>query len=96
MLPESELKRIKNCHPDRGDAHQILIRENKRVARELEAQLWYERLGKFAEMQDLVVIGGDKWYCMPNKTWQRYESKGTGKIITITTPELINEFLKIK
>tara|TARA_R110000868_G_scaffold247511_3_gene503880 strand:+ start:1226 stop:1495 length:270 start_codon:yes stop_codon:yes gene_type:complete len=65
-----------------------------------EASLWYERMGKFAEMQGKIWIGDCIWsYDRVSKKWSSYlPSKRIidREVIYATTPELINEFLKIK
>ena len=102
-LPKSELKRIdeameanlpmqeyyqSNFGRGLAEAKRITFVEGVRI----EAFLWYERMGKFAEMAGVVTIGDERWvhvnkvgvwFCNMNKP-------------SITTPELINKFLKIK
>lgn len=90
MLPKSEKLRIKEEHSDFEifpEFQPIAIAQ--RSAAEDEAELWYERMGKFAEMAGAVTIGDERyihvsmvgfWYCNKDKA-------------ALTTPELITEFL---
>ena len=58
----------------------------------MEASLWYERMGKFAEMQGEIIIG-HRSFSFDGPVWVEFY---TNPLIKLTTPELINEFLKIK
>ena len=86
MLPESELKRIEQ--ETKGYDHFISPALFK--VKCTEASLWYERMGKFAEWAT-----HNDWVYLPSKQkW--YNEEDEENITPLTTPELINEFLKIK
>ena len=52
-----------------------------------QATIWYERMGKFAEWVSINYVQTS------DGIWRKYSNQ-TG--VKFTTPELINEFLKIK
>ena len=99
-LPKSELKRIdeameanlpmqeyyqSNFGRGLAEAKRITFVEGVRI----EAFLWYERMGKFAEMAGAVTIGDERYfYVSMAGFWYCYKDKAA-----LTTPELINEFL---
>jgi hypothetical protein len=86
-LPDSEIKRIGIASKAYYEPTEIKL---VRINRTTEASLWYERMGKFAEWiederwQYKIGDGENHWWYSP------IEDK------LINTPELINEFLKIK
>jgi len=87
MLPQEEQDRIKY------DYTTPLFRQVATI----EAYLWYERMGKFAESSKQIVIDGVWWTYRTNSVWV-CNMVVNGHLVkkSCTTPELINEFLKIK
>ena len=87
ILPASEVNRIDETFTESVCG---LVTPYVRAAVSGEACLWYERMGKFAEWiederwQYKIGDGENHWWYSP------IEDK------LINTPELINEFLKIK
>ena len=55
-----------------------------------QATIWYERMGKFAELQGEIIIG-HRSFSFDGSVWVEFY---TNPLIKLTTPELINEFLQ--